>query len=60
MPRPEWIKSGLIFHDPEQTNAYGLNASKGAVKAFQIVVGKVTGQIEIIIDVIFFENISLF
>ena len=39
VPRPEWIKSGLLFHPPEQTNAYGLNASKGATKAFQIVLG---------------------
>merc|ERR1711953_1529184 len=38
VPRAEWIKSGLVFHIPEQTNAYGLNATKGAVKAFQIVI----------------------
>ena len=39
MPRPEWIKTGAIFHDPEQTNAYGLKAVKGATKSFQLILG---------------------
>ena len=44
VPRQEWIKSGLVFHSPEQTNAYGLNTTKGATKAFQIVLGMVTSR----------------
>ena len=39
VPRPEWIKTGAIFHDPEQTNAYGLKAVKGATKSFQLILG---------------------
>ena len=49
VPRQEWIKSGLVFHSPEQTNAYGLNTTKGATKAFQIVLGMVTSRTLIII-----------
>ena len=40
VPTPAWIKTGVIFHDQEQTNAYGLKAVKGATKAFQLILGK--------------------
>ena len=39
VPRPDWIKTGLIFHDPEQCNAFGLKALKGATKSFQLILG---------------------
>ena len=37
MPRPEWVKAGLAFHEAEQLQAYGLNGQKGAAKSFLIV-----------------------
>ena len=37
VPRPEWIKTGLIFNPAEALNAFGLKALKGATKAFQLV-----------------------
>ena len=37
VPRPEWIKTGLIFHPAEALHAYGLKVVKGATKAFQLV-----------------------
>ena len=37
VPRPEWIKTGLIFNPAESLNAFGLKALKGATKAFQLV-----------------------
>jgi len=37
VPRPEWIKTGVEFHPPEVTNAYGLKAIKGATKSFQLI-----------------------
>ena len=37
MPRPEWIKTGVMFHEPDGLNAYGLKAVKGATKGFQLV-----------------------
>ena len=40
VPTPAWIKTGVIFHDQEQTNAYGLKAVKGATKAFQLILGR--------------------
>ena len=38
VPRPEWIKTGVNFNEPEQLSAFGLKAVKGATKAFQMVV----------------------
>ena len=37
VPRSEWIKTGIVFHDADGLNAYGLKAIKGATKAFQLV-----------------------
>ena len=37
VPRTEWIKTGIVFHDADGLNAYGLKAVKGATKAFQLV-----------------------
>ena len=37
VPRPEWVKAGLAFHEAEQLQAYGLNGQKGAAKSFLIV-----------------------
>ena len=37
VPRPEWIKTGLIFNPADALNAFGLKALKGATKAFQLV-----------------------
>ena len=42
VPRPEWIKSGVEFHPPEVTNAYGLKAIKGATKSFQLILGNIS------------------
>ena len=42
VPRPEWIKTGVEFHPPEVTNAYGLKAIKGATKSFQLILGNVS------------------
>ena len=42
VPRPEWIKSGVEFHAPEVTNAYGLKAIKGATKSFQLILGNIS------------------
>ena len=36
-PSPEWIKTGIIFNEADNLNAFGLRAVKGATKAFQIV-----------------------
>ena len=53
IPRQSWIKIGIVFHEvtlsqnyllnlsplqPEQLHAFGLLATKGATKAFQLVV----------------------
>jgi len=37
VPRNEWVKAGLVFHEAEQLFGYGLNAPKGAAKSFQLV-----------------------
>ena len=37
MPGPEWTKTGIRFHEPEKLHAYGLQALRGAVKGFQLV-----------------------
>ena len=37
VPPPEWIKSGLVFHEQESVHAYGLKCVRGSSKAFQIV-----------------------
>jgi hypothetical protein len=37
VPRAEWVKAGLAFHEAEQLQAYGLAATKGAAKSFQLV-----------------------
>ena len=34
---PNWVRTGLVFHTPENLHAFGLKASKGAAKAFQLV-----------------------
>ena len=37
VPGPEWVKTGIIFHEPEKLYAFGLQALKGAPKGFQMV-----------------------
>ena len=37
VPRQEWIKTGIIFHEADGLNAYGLKAMKGATKSFQLI-----------------------
>ena len=37
IPRPEWIKTGVLFNEAESLYAFGLKAMSGATKAFQIV-----------------------
>ena len=37
VPGPEWTKTGIIFHQPGQLQAFGLQTQPGAVKAFQMV-----------------------
>ena len=36
VPTPDWIRSGLTFHVPENLHAFGLKASKGSTKAFKL------------------------
>ncbi|XP_023337706.1 inactive ubiquitin carboxyl-terminal hydrolase MINDY-4B isoform X2 [Eurytemora carolleeae] len=37
IPKPNWIKSSISFHEPENLNAFGIRTDKGATKEFQIV-----------------------
>ena len=37
VPMPEWIKTGVVFNEADNLNAFGLKAMNGATKAFQLV-----------------------
>ena len=37
MPRPEWTKSGIIFHKAGKEGAFGLKTKNGASKGFQMI-----------------------
>ena len=34
---PDWMKTGVVFNEPDNLYAFGLRALTGATKAFQIV-----------------------
>ena len=37
VPSPEWVKTGIVFHEQEAVHAYGLKVVRGATKAFQMI-----------------------
>ena len=37
MPTPDWIKTGIVFNAPGREGAFGLRATQGATKAFQVI-----------------------
>ena len=37
IPRVEWLKTGIIFNEPDNLHAFGLKGIQGATKAFQMI-----------------------
>ena len=37
VPKPEWVKTGIIFHEYNKEAAFGLRVDNGATKAFQMI-----------------------
>jgi len=53
VPSIEWVRSGFAFHTPENLHAFGLKATKGAVKAFKLLC-----QAYILKNLLFQKNVT--
>ena len=37
MPETDWLRTGIVFHNPGDLHAFGLKTQKGPSKPFQMV-----------------------